>query len=156
MIHLIINIIKKLFLICILLLLFVILNMVVYRFDNYVLYSWEARIRWGKTSFDSEKFQKVSTNDKAKMMYDLLRKKKFIGETPEKVKTALGKRTGSYYNDEVHLTYVVFKSERTAWDVVFIFDYETQKIGQIFVYRQQGGITRRALYVFMDIIDRLF
>ena len=151
-----INAIKKIFLVCVFLLLSIVVSAIVYRFDNYAIYAWEAHMRWGCDSFNSHKFQEVSINDKAKMMCDLLRKKKFIGETPEKVKIALGERTGDYYNDEAHLTYNIFQSGRTTWDVVFILDYETRKIGRIYIYRQRGGITRAILYVFMEVVDRVF
>lgn len=153
---LMISILKKTFLLFFLLFLIIILSIICYRFDNYMIYAWEAQIRWGHSSFDSKKFREISTNEKAKMIADLLRKKHFIGETPEKIKENLGDRTGGYYNSEVHLTYEVFKSKRTSWDVVFILDYKTQKIGQIMVYRQGIGITRTVLYFFMELIEGVF
>ena len=154
--HLISKVIKKIFILSILLVLFILLSVAAYRFDNYTMYSWEARIRWGNVPFESGKFREVSTNEKAKMMADLLRKKYFIGEVQQKVKEALGDRTGGYYHDEVHLTYTIFKSGQTTWDVVFIFDYETKKIGRVILYRQRDGITRTILYGLYWFIDRLF
>lgn len=137
------------------LILFTGLSFVVYIYDNY-MFAWETQIRWGHSRFDSEKFRKVSTNEKSEMIADLVKKKYFIGEPISSVAKALGDRTGGYYNDELNLTYTVYESGETTWEIVFIVNPNTKRVHSIRIYKSCCAITKRALIVIFRIIDRLF
>lgn len=153
---LLIKALKKIFFLIIFLVLFIILSLLAYRFDNYATFPWEAKIRWGHGPFDSIKFREVPTNEKASMIADLMLQEYFIGKPAIEVTKTMGERTGGYYNYDINLTYRIYEKGRTAWDLVFIVDYETQKVTQVFAYRQHGGMTRMVLYSFIGLIDRVF
>lgn len=153
---LLIKVLKKIFFLIIFLVLFIILSLLAYRFDNYAIFSWETRLRWGHVHFDLMKFREIPENEKVKMIADLMRQGYFIGEPAIKVIKAMGERTGGYYNYDINLTYRIYEKGRTAWDIVFIVDHETQRVTQVFAYRQHGGMTRTILYSFMELIDRVF
>ncbi len=149
-------IVNKIFLLGVLLVFFILLSIAAYKFDNYITFSWEARIRWGYSPFDPKTFREVSTNKKARMIADLLRKDYLLGQTVKEVKKNLGEKTGGYYNTESNLPYTVYEKDKTVWDLIFIVNHETQRIDYIFVYRQGDGITRTILFTFGRIVEELF
>lgn len=153
---LLIKILKKIFFFIILLILFIILSLSAYRFDNYAVFPLEAKLRWGHIPFTSTKFREIPTNEKASMIADIIRQGYFVGKPTIKVMEVMGERTGNYYNYDINLTYRIYEKGRTVWDVVFIVDHETQKITQVFAYRQRGGMTRTILYSFIWLTDRVF
>lgn len=135
--------------------LFTILFLGIFIYDNY-MFAWEAQIRWGSAQFDPKIFREVSTNEKSKMVADLIKKKYFIGEPLSNVAKALGDRTGGYYNDEINLTYTVYEYEQTDWEIVFIVDPNTKQVHSIRIYKRCCSVTKRALVLTFRIFDKLF
>lgn len=120
------------------------------------MFAWDAQFRWGHYQFDPKKFREVPTNEKSKMVADLIKKKYFIGEPIANVAKALGRRTGGYYNDELNLTYTVYEDGQTNWEIVFIVDPNTKRVHSIRIYKRCCSVTERALVLTFRIFDRLF
>lgn len=131
----------------------VIVFFVLYRCDNY-MFSWEAGLYWGRSTFVSQQFHEVAINEKTAMVADLISKKYFIGKGIEQVELELGPATGGYYNSDANLTYTVHVDGETTWDIVFVVDHSTGNAERVLIYKRHGGVTRKILGVIMKIADK--
>src|SRR5690606_664228 len=66
----------------------------VFYWYNNTLFLWEAKIIWAQEPFSELKFKNSSSEDRARMVVDLIKYKKLLGMDSNKVPTFLGEETG--------------------------------------------------------------
>ena len=113
-----------------------------YRFQNYMS-SWEAAFTWGRTPFDAEKFRESPTNERAKMMANLLSNRKdFFGKTKEEVTRVFGIPHEDYsYNSR--WGYKIYEYKKHSWYLTFeSFEGATEIAHKIYVYKRCCSVTR--------------
>ncbi|MBK9294118.1 MAG: hypothetical protein IPM57_06685 [Oligoflexia bacterium] len=115
-----------------------------YRFDNY-MYAWQARLSWGGKPFDGLEFQTASINKKAAMVADIISNKRFIGKSIEQVKIELGAPTGGYFNYDTNLTYTIYVSGETIWELVLVTSHETGVVQRVLIYKRCCSVTKKII-----------
>jgi len=83
---------------------------------------------WGTDDFSTEKWQSANTEQRAKMVYQLLKRNKFVGKNPAEVRTILGEPTG-YYDYDSNLAYLVGKegAANTVYANTYMLVFVTDK-----------------------------
>jgi hypothetical protein len=93
--------------------------------------------RWGENKFDVSKFKNGSENERASMIYDLIKnhQREFIGKDTAEVRKILGSFSGYYFSD-LYPTYIIYEAtdKREAWQLVFLLDMK-QKVDEIAVHK---------------------
>lgn len=119
---------------------------------NNRLFLWEASLIWTQEPFSESKFKADLTEDRAKMSVDLIQSKKLIGIESNKIHDLLGKETGDYYYSDANFTYRLTNRGNADW-ILTLVTGEDGKIERIFIRKSCCSISRRILYLGLDIAD---
>ncbi len=104
----------------------------------------EVKKRWGQKTFQTHLFK--SNKDpifRAKMAYDLINKKLYIGKPKNQVIKDLGSPTGFFFNDMVP-SYLIGKGRTQinghftgeTWQIVFMLTRDGQKVASVKIHKQ--------------------
>lgn len=89
---------------------------------------------WGTEDFSKEKWQGANTEQRAKMVFQLLKQNNFVGKSPAEVRAVLGEPTG-YYDYDTNLAYPVGKEGEVdtvyANTYLLVFITDKEKTGNI-------------------------
>ncbi len=90
--------------------------------------------RWGSEDFSTEKWQAANTEQRSKMVFQLLKQNNFVGKSPTEVRAVLGEPTG-YYDYDTNLAYLVGKEGDVdtiyANTYLLVFMTDKENIGNI-------------------------
>jgi hypothetical protein len=119
---------------------------------NNRLFLWEANLLWRQEAFSELKFKGGTPEDRARMVVDLIKSKKFIGEDLNKLTDQLGSKNGDYYNYDTNITYRLTEKNNADWILTFI-PGDNGKIERVFIRKSCCSVSKRILNVVMDITD---
>lgn len=98
----------------------------------------KAQQKWGNTSFDAKKFTSGGEAERASMVVDLIKSKKFIGKSLADVKAQLGESDGYFQNDAIP-TYFISPSSKDkkaeAWQLVFSPDKDFKLVKEVKIHK---------------------
>lgn len=84
----------------------------------------QAEARYGVQTFVASSFRTGSTVERAKMAVSLVKKKVFVGMTPQQIKKELGNFTGYFFSDYIpaYLIEEGWEKGNDTWQLVFLLD----------------------------------
>lgn len=99
----------------------------------------DAEKKWGKATFDVEKFKKGNESVRASMAVSLVTSKRFVGKSLKSVEAELGPGNGYYVNDGIP-AYIITpeqpKGKRgDVWQIVFLPDKDWKKIDDVKIHK---------------------
>ncbi len=103
----------------------------------------QVKKRWGAGKFIPAQFKKNEEPIfRAKMAYQLIKSKRYIGQTIEAVRQELGISTGYFFNDVIP-TYIIESRKKKnnrfvgeTWQLVFLLTKDGHKIEEVKVHKQ--------------------
>lgn len=119
---------------------------------NNRLFLWEASLLWRQEAFSELKFKDGTTDERARMVVDLIKSKKFVGEDLDKLTDQLGSKNGDYYNYDTNITYRLTEENNADWILTFI-PGDNGKIERVFIRKSCCSVSKRILNVVIDITD---
>lgn len=119
---------------------------------NNRLFLWEASFIWQKEAFSETKFKNGSTDDRARMVVDLIRRKIFIGVDSDQIQARLGKETGDYYHSDSNSTYRLTDRGNADWILTFVSG-DDGKIQKVFIRKSCCSISKKIVLATMKILD---
>ncbi|HEY8270277.1 MAG TPA: hypothetical protein VIG33_05270 [Pseudobdellovibrionaceae bacterium] len=115
-----------------------------YWYDNR-LFLWEASLIWPQEPFSESKFKIGSTQDRSRMVVDLIRNEKLLGVASNKIQEQLGGETGDYYYNDSNFTYRLTERGSADW-ILTLIPGDNGKIRQIFIRKSCCSISQKILY----------
>ncbi len=112
---------------------------------NNRLFLWEASLVWTQEPFSESKFKTGSTQDRSRMVVDLIRNEKLLGVTSDKIHEQLGEETGDYYYTDSNFTYRLTEKGSADW-ILTLIPGDDGKIRQIFIRKSCCSISQKILY----------
>ena len=119
---------------------------------NNRLFLWEASLLWRQEAFSELKFKGGSPEERARMVVDLIKSKKFIGVDLTKLTDLLGDKNGDYYNYDTNITYKLTEKNNADWILTFIPD-DSGKIERVFIRKSCCSVSKRILNKAIDFSD---
>jgi hypothetical protein len=95
--------------------------------------------KWGaKVIFEPLKFKTVNSETKATMVYDLIKNKKYIRQSVDKVFNDLGPSTGLFFSEMVPAYIIGNINEKPdeLWQVVFLLTRDSKYIEKVVVHKK--------------------
>lgn len=119
---------------------------------NNRLFLWEASLLWKQGAFSELKFKGGSPEDRARMVVDLIKSKKFIGVDLNRLTELLGNKNGDYYNYDTNITYKLTDKNSADWILTFIPD-GSGKIERVFIRKSCCSVSNRILHTAIELSD---
>lgn len=98
----------------------------------------QAQKKWGKTSFNAKKFKSGGESERASMVVDLIKSKKFIGKSLAEVRGQLGEPDGYFQNDAIPTYFLSSpsKDKKTdVWQLVFSPDKDFKNVKEVKIHK---------------------
>ena len=111
------------------------------------LFLWQARWLWPQRPFVAEEFQKGTPAERATMVVDIIKSKRFLGQPMDFVTRQLGPETGDYYYNDGHQTYKLTDRDRknTNWILTVLSD-NSRNAEKVFIRKSCCSISKKMLY----------
>jgi hypothetical protein len=97
----------------------------------------EVAKKWGKTSFEADKFKNGDESIKAAMAFSLIQNRKiFVGTDRSEIRKKLGDFDGFYFSDmfPAYMIHTGESREQDSWQIVFLLD-RNEKVAEIIVHK---------------------
>ena len=115
------------------------------------LFLWEARILWSQEPFSDGRFRSGSTEDRARMVVDLVQSGRLIGVDSNQIRPLLGEETGDYFHSSSNYTYKLTDRENANWILTIVSGYEG-KIVSVFIRKSCCSVSQRMIdFIFLDV-----
>jgi hypothetical protein len=122
---------------------------------NNRLFLWEAKLIWPQEHFLSDKFKHGSTQDRSRMVVDLINSKKLLEIDSRKIPDLLGDETGDYYFNDSNFTYRLTEKGNADW-ILTLVTGENGKIKNVFIRKSCCSISKKILHGLIDAFGPLF
>ena len=98
----------------------------------------DAEAKWGGVKFDPAKFKAGSSQQRAPMAIDIVKRRLYIGQSRKKVRDELGDPTGYFFSDTIFAYQIEEYSEakKEAWQLVFIPDEKLEKVADVKIHKK--------------------
>ncbi len=96
----------------------------------------ETKKKWGQKSFLGEAFKAGTAKDRAPMVYDLIKRKIFVGKTAVEVRSLLGPTSGYFWSEQIPTYFVEegWSEKKDSWQLVFLID-ENERVKEVRVHK---------------------
>jgi len=96
----------------------------------------QIKSKWGSEKFDENKFKSGTRDQKAKMAFDLIKSKKYVGKTNIEVFDSLGSLDGHYFSESIPAYVIGSMDEESLWQVVFLLKNDSRTIKAVKVHKK--------------------
>lgn len=112
---------------------------------NNRLFLWEASFLWPQEPFSESKFKSGSTQERSRMVVDLIHSKKLLGVASDKIHEKLGEETGDYYHTDSNFTYRLTERGSADW-ILTLVPGDDGNIAKSFIRKSCCSVSQKILH----------